>query len=41
MSDYKPQSIESKWQKRWMDTRAFEVTEDPGKPKFYTLEMFA
>src|SRR3954465_2642237 len=41
MSDYKPQSIESKWQKRWVDTRAFEVTEDPSRPKFYCLEMFA
>ena len=41
MSDYKPQQIESKWQKRWTDSRAFEVTEDPSKPKFYCLEMFA
>jgi leucyl-tRNA synthetase len=39
--DYKPQTIEKKWQDRWRDTRAFEVTEDPGKPKFYCLEMFA
>jgi leucyl-tRNA synthetase len=39
--DYKPQSIEAKWQKRWKDSRAFEVTEDPSKPKFYCLEMFA
>ncbi|CAN5839404.1 leucine--tRNA ligase [soil metagenome] len=41
MADYKPQTIEKKWQDRWRDTRAFEVTEDPGKPKFYCLEMFA
>jgi leucyl-tRNA synthetase len=39
--DYKPQAIEKKWQDRWRDSRAFEVTEDPGKPKFYCLEMFA
>jgi leucyl-tRNA synthetase len=39
--DYKPQTIEKKWQDRWRETRAFEVTEDPGKPKFYCLEMFA
>jgi leucyl-tRNA synthetase len=39
--DYKPQTIEKKWQDRWRDTRAFEVTEDPDKPKFYCLEMFA
>ncbi|HEY2434227.1 MAG TPA: leucine--tRNA ligase [Vicinamibacterales bacterium] len=41
MADYKPQSIESKWQERWREARAFEVTEDPSKPKFYCLEMFA
>ena len=41
MAEYHPQDIEKKWQKRWNDTRAFEVTEDPSKPKFYCLEMFA
>jgi leucyl-tRNA synthetase len=41
VADYKPQTIEQKWQDRWRDTRAFEVTEDPDKPKFYCLEMFA
>jgi leucyl-tRNA synthetase len=39
--DYKPQAIEKKWQERWRETRAFEVTEDPAKQKFYCLEMFA
>ena len=39
--DYDPQSIERKWQKRWRDTRAFEVTEDPEREKFYCLVMFA
>jgi leucyl-tRNA synthetase len=39
--DYKPQAIEKKWQDRWRDSRAFEVTEDSDKPKFYCLEMFA
>jgi leucyl-tRNA synthetase len=39
--DYKPQTIEKKWQDRWRDGRAFEVTEDPSRPKFYCLEMFA
>ena len=38
---YHPQDIEKKWQKHWADTRAFEVTEDPTRPKFYCLEMFA
>jgi leucyl-tRNA synthetase len=41
VSSYKPQEIEQKWQKHWADTRAFEVTEDPSRPKFYCLEMFA
>jgi leucyl-tRNA synthetase len=41
MSEYNPQAIEQKWQQRWRESRAFEVTEDPSKPKFYCLEMFA
>ncbi|MDP6579596.1 MAG: class I tRNA ligase family protein, partial [Vicinamibacterales bacterium] len=41
MSDYNPQAIEEKWQRRWADERAFEVTEEPGRPKFYCLVMFA
>ena len=41
MAEYKPQAIEKKWQEQWRDSRAFEVTEDPSKPKFYCLEMFA
>jgi leucyl-tRNA synthetase len=32
--------IEGKWQKVWEDSRQFHVTEDPGRPKFYCLEMF-
>ena len=41
MPDYKPQTIEKKWQERWQRERAFEVTEDASRPKFYCLEMFA
>jgi len=41
VADYKPQSIEKKWQERWASTCAFEVTEEPDKPKYYCLEMFA
>ncbi len=41
MSDYHPQDLDQKWQQRWNDARAFEVVEDPSKPKFYCLEMFA
>lgn len=31
---------ESKWQKKWADSGIFEVKEQPGKKKFYCLEMF-
>jgi leucyl-tRNA synthetase len=41
MSDYHPQELDKKWQHRWTATRAFEVTADPSRPKFYCLEMFA
>jgi leucyl-tRNA synthetase len=41
VSEYKPQTIEKKWQERWQQERAFEVTEDPSRPKYYCLEMFA
>ncbi|HET7695012.1 MAG TPA: leucine--tRNA ligase [Vicinamibacterales bacterium] len=41
MPEYKPQTVEAKWQERWRTSRAFEVTEDASKPKFYCLEMFA
>jgi leucyl-tRNA synthetase len=41
VTDYQPQELDRKWQQRWADARAFEVTEDPSKPKFYCLEMFA
>ena len=41
MRDYDPRAIESKWQRRWRERRAFEVAEDPDRPKFYCLVMFA
>ncbi len=41
MTEYHPQELDKKWQQRWASTRAFEVTEDPSKPKYYCLEMFA
>jgi len=41
MTEYRPQQLDRKWQERWAATRAFEVTEDPSKPKYYCLEMFA
>jgi len=41
VSDYRPQELDRKWQAHWAATRAFEVTEDLSRPKFYCLEMFA
>jgi leucyl-tRNA synthetase len=41
VADYKPQTIEKKWQDRWRAARAFEVAEVADKPKYYCLEMFA
>ena len=39
--DYRPQDLDKKWQQRWAAARAFEVSVDPSRPKFYCLEMFA
>jgi leucyl-tRNA synthetase len=39
MADYDFQDIETRWQQRWADTGAFEVDEDPSRPKYYCLEM--
>jgi leucyl-tRNA synthetase len=41
VAEYHPQELDKKWQQHWADTQAFEVTEDPSKPKYYCLEMFA
>ncbi len=41
MADYHPQELDKKWQAHWDKTKAFEVTEDYSKPKYYCLEMFA
>ena len=41
MADYRPQDLDKKWQQRWAASRAFEVTADSSRPKFYCLEMFA
>jgi len=38
--DYNHKEIEKKWQSVWDKTRAFNVTEDKTKPKYYCLEMF-
>jgi leucyl-tRNA synthetase len=39
MTDYNFTEIEERWQRRWDESAAFEVAEDPGRPKFYCLEM--
>ena len=36
---FEPQAIETAAQLYWESTRAFEVTEDSGKPKYYCLSM--
>ena len=37
---YDHRTIEAKWQQYWDQHRTFRVMEDPGKPKFYCLDMF-
>jgi leucyl-tRNA synthetase len=40
MSNYNSKETEAKWQAAWESKGAFNVTEDPSKPKYYVLEMF-
>ena len=37
---YDPKKIETKWQSLWEESKLFKVEEDPGKEKYYLLEMF-
>ncbi|MBF0565170.1 MAG: leucine--tRNA ligase [Nitrospirae bacterium] len=37
---YHPSEIESKWQKNWRDAGIDTTERDPGREKFYCLEMF-
>jgi len=37
---YNPEKIEAKWQKQWVDSGLFTVKEDPGRDKYYLMEMF-
>ncbi|WP_430489329.1 leucine--tRNA ligase [Rossellomorea marisflavi] len=32
--------VETKWQNHWEENKTFKTTEDPGKKKFYALDMF-
>ena len=40
MSRYNFRESEAKWQQIWRERRLYEVAADPGKPKYYVLEMF-
>ncbi|MDP4159976.1 MAG: leucine--tRNA ligase, partial [Bacillota bacterium] len=37
---YSFSEIESKWQKRWAENKAYKTEEDSTKPKYYALAMF-
>ena len=38
-TNYDPQIVEAKWQKRWADQKLFEADVDSGRKKYYVLEM--
>ena len=38
--EYNFREIEKKWQKRWVEEKTYQVTEDESKKKFYVLNMF-
>lgn len=40
MADYNFQDIEKRWQKYWEDHDTYRVSIEPGKPKYYVLDMF-
>lgn len=40
MHPYQPESIESKWQKYWLENKTFKTPDDTSKPKYYVLDMF-
>jgi leucyl-tRNA synthetase len=37
---YPFREIEARWQRTWQERKQFKVEADPGRPKFYCLEMF-
>jgi len=37
---YNPKDIEPKWQKTWEESKIYQATDDPSKPKKYILEYF-
>jgi leucyl-tRNA synthetase len=40
MPRYNFRETETKWQRVWRERRLFEVEAEPGRPKYYVLEMF-
>ena len=38
--EYNFREIEKKWQKLWVDTHAYQVSNTSNKPKYYVLDMF-
>ncbi len=40
MTSYSPSDLEAKWQTAWRSAEIFTAKRDPGKPKYYVLEMF-
>ena len=38
-TNYDPQKIETKWQNRWAEQKLFDADLDPGRKKYYVLEM--
>ena len=37
---FNPHTADPHWQKIWADRACFKALDDPGKPKYYVLEMF-
>lgn len=40
MSQYNPQEIEAKWQKKWVQNQTYQAEYPSDKPKYYVLDMF-
>jgi len=40
MSEYRPNDIESKWQRRWRESEIHQASDDSEDDKFYVLDMF-
>jgi leucyl-tRNA synthetase len=40
MARYNPKEVEPKWRAAWADADVFRARAEPGRPKYYALEMF-